>query len=133
VTVAKSESLEYSEKVAHMEKAKDEEYCCLRWIGALKDHHAISNNVDSTWAFGVVGRATSDVSIVQFFLVCYVKRALRELATDIAELSILIFGLCLYASISSQEARNYSFVQCVKVCSLRYNLPHRFFFSFLIS
>ena len=52
-----------------------------------------------------------------------VKMALRKLATKVVKISILIFGLCLYAYISSQKAETVFFLQCVKVCSLLYNLP----------
>lgn len=66
MTVAKSVRLGYCEWLV-WRRQKINSTVAFVGPGKLKDHLVISNNVDCTWAFRVVGRATSDVSIVQFF------------------------------------------------------------------
>jgi hypothetical protein len=70
VTVAKSGRLDYSEWLV-WSRQKVNSTVAFVGPGQLKNHHGILNNADSTWAFRVVGRATGDVSVVQFFtLLC---------------------------------------------------------------
>ena len=96
VRVAKSKRLEYSGKVARIEKAKDEQYCCHRWTGATEGSPQYFKYCRQHMSVQGCGKSNLWRVIRFFFLVCYVKRALRKLSTKIVELSILIFGLCLY-------------------------------------
>ena len=66
---------------------------------------AISNTVDRTGPFVVAAVATADVSTCSPFWVWYVRGSLRNLATKIFDLSVLILGVSLYVYLPIQTLR----------------------------
>jgi hypothetical protein len=73
------------------------------WLPALKlsvwyPSHDISNNVDNTGVFKVFGAATGGAChLVQFLLLCMLKKQLRDLAIKLFDISVPILDLSFKA------------------------------------
>ena len=73
---------------------QDSRYLCIVKLPLLnpwnpRTNHDISNSVEKTVAFRVVGAANTELLYYSIFLVSHVERTLRKLATKMFTLSLL--------------------------------------------